>query len=122
LRGSEFASLRALRWSGSRELGAKAVPPGADPAQLLAPAAALRVARQVELPATVEVEVGRQIRRARGDRLFWHEIDALLDFAPLATDTRTGCRTLVRTVKLADVLQQRSRTLASGFRLAAART
>jgi hypothetical protein len=47
----------------ARELGAEVVPPGADPAQLLAPAAALRVARQVELAA--RAEVGRQIRRAR---------------------------------------------------------
>jgi hypothetical protein len=46
----------------ARELGAQVVPEGADPAQLLAPAAALRVARQVELAA--RAEVGRQIGRA----------------------------------------------------------
>ena len=34
-----------------RQLGAEVVPEGADPAQLLAPAAALRVSRQVELAA-----------------------------------------------------------------------
>ena len=40
------------------------VPKGADPAQLLAPAAALRVARQIELAA--HAEIGVHIRRARG--------------------------------------------------------
>jgi hypothetical protein len=39
----------------ARELGAEVVPPGCDPVQLLAPAAALRVARQVELAARAEV-------------------------------------------------------------------
>jgi hypothetical protein len=72
----------------ARELGAEVVPPGADPAQLLAPAAALRVARQVELAA--RAEVGRQIRRAREDGLSWHEVGALLDFAPLAADSKTS--------------------------------
>jgi hypothetical protein len=50
-----------------RQLGAGVVPEGADPAQLLAPAAALRVARQVELAA--RREVGVHIRRAREDGL-----------------------------------------------------
>ena len=50
-----------------RQLGAEAVPEGAGPAQLLAPAAALRVARQVELAA--HAEVGTHIRRAREDGL-----------------------------------------------------
>lgn len=66
----------------ARELGAEAVPEGADPGQLLAPAAALRVARQVELAA--RAEVGVQVRRAREDGLSWHEIGGLLDFGPLA--------------------------------------
>jgi hypothetical protein len=65
-----------------RQLGAEVVPPGADPAQLLAPAAALRVARQVELAARNQVRV--QIRRAREEGQTWHEIGALLDFGPLA--------------------------------------
>jgi hypothetical protein len=72
----------------ARELGAQVVPEGADPAQLLAPAAALRVARQVELAA--RAEVGRQIRRAREDGLSWHEIGGLLGFSPLAADSRTS--------------------------------
>jgi hypothetical protein len=67
-----------------RQLGAEVVPEGADPAQLLAPAAALRVARQVELAA--RRKVGVHIRRAREDRLSWHEIGGLLDFGPLAAD------------------------------------
>ena len=52
------------------------------------PAAALRVARQVELAA--RAEIGRQIRRAREDGLSWHEIGALLGFAPLAADSKTS--------------------------------
>jgi hypothetical protein len=71
-----------------RDFGAEVVPPGADPAQLLAPAAALRVARQVELAA--RAEVGSQIRRAREDGMSWHEVGALLDFAPLAAHSRTS--------------------------------
>lgn len=50
-----------------RQLGAQVVPEGADPARLLAPAAALRVARQLELAA--HAEVGVHIRRAREDGL-----------------------------------------------------
>jgi hypothetical protein len=72
----------------ARELGAQVVPEGTDPGQLLAPAAALRVARQVELAA--RAEVGRQIRRAREDGLSWHEIGALLDFGPLVADSGTS--------------------------------
>jgi hypothetical protein len=68
-----------------RQLGAEVVPQGADPAQLLAPAAALRVARQVELAA--RAEVGVHIRRAREDGQTWHEIGGLLGFGPLAADT-----------------------------------
>ena len=68
-----------------RQLGAEVVPEGADPAQLLAPAAALRVARQVELAA--RHEVGVHIRRAREDGLSWHEIGGLLSFGPLAAET-----------------------------------
>jgi hypothetical protein len=45
-----------------RRLGAEVVPEGTEPAQLLAPAAALRVARQVELAAGRQV--GVHIRRA----------------------------------------------------------
>jgi len=67
-----------------RQLGAEVVPEGADPAQLLAPAAALRVARQVELAAHAEVSM--HIRRAREDGLSWHEIGGLLGFGPLAAD------------------------------------
>jgi hypothetical protein len=55
-----------------RQLGAEVVPEGADPAQLLAPAAAMRIARQVELAA--RHEVGVHIRRTREDGLSWHEI------------------------------------------------
>jgi hypothetical protein len=68
----------------ARELGEQAVPEGANPAQVLAPGAALRVARQVELAAWAEV--GRHIRRAREDGLSWHEIGGLLGFGPLAAD------------------------------------
>ena len=68
-----------------RQLGAEAVPEGADPAQLLAPAAALRVSRQVELAARNEVRV--HIRRAREDGQSWHQIGGLLGFGPLAADT-----------------------------------
>jgi hypothetical protein len=64
------------------EFGAQAVPEGTGPAQVLAPAAALRVARQVELAA--RAEVGVHVRRAREDGLSWHEIGGLLGFAPLA--------------------------------------
>ena len=67
-----------------RQLGAEVVPEGVDPAQLLAPAAALRVARQVELAARHEVSV--RIRRAREDGLSWHEIGGLLGLGPLAAD------------------------------------
>jgi hypothetical protein len=67
-----------------RQLGAEVVPEGADPAQLLAPAAALRVSRQVELAA--RREVGVHIRRAREDGLSWHEIGGLVGFGPLAAD------------------------------------
>jgi hypothetical protein len=66
----------------ARQLGAEVLPEGADPAQLLAPAAALRVARQVELAA--HAEVGIQIRRAREGGLSWHEIGGLLRPAILA--------------------------------------
>jgi hypothetical protein len=65
-----------------RRLGAEVVPPGSDPVQLLAPAAALRVARQVELAA--RAEVGVHIRRAREEGLSWNEIGGLLGFGPLA--------------------------------------
>jgi hypothetical protein len=84
LAGAAAAALERI----ARELGAQVVPPGADPTQLLAPAAALRVARQVELAARAEVD--RQIRRAREDGLSWHEIGALLDFAPLAAHSKTS--------------------------------
>jgi hypothetical protein len=66
----------------ARQLGAEVVPAGSDPAQLLAPAAALRVARQVELAA--RAEVGVHVRRAREDGLSWQEIGGLLGFGPLA--------------------------------------
>jgi hypothetical protein len=66
------------------QLGAEVVPGGTDPARLLAPAAALRVARQVELAA--HAEVGVHVRRAREDSLSWHEIGQLLGFRPLAAD------------------------------------
>jgi hypothetical protein len=66
----------------ARQLGAEVLPEGADPAQLLAPAAALRVARQVELAA--HAEAGIQILRAREGGLSWHEIGGLLDFGALA--------------------------------------
>jgi hypothetical protein len=59
-----------------RQLRAEIVPEGTEPAQLLAPAAALRVARQVELAA--RRQVGVHIRRAREDGLSWHEIGGLL--------------------------------------------
>ena len=72
----------------ARDLGAQVVPEGSDPAQLLASAAALRIARQVELAA--RTEVGRQIRRAREDGLSWHEIGALLDLGPLAAEGGTS--------------------------------
>jgi hypothetical protein len=66
----------------ARRLGAEVLPDGSDPAQLLGPAAALRVARQIELAA--HAEVGVHIRRAREDGLSWHEIGGLLQFGPLA--------------------------------------
>jgi len=66
----------------ARQLGSEVLPDGSDSAQLLAPAAALRVARQVELAA--HAEVGVHIRRAREDGLSWHEIGGLLQFGPLA--------------------------------------
>jgi hypothetical protein len=81
LAGSVAAAVARL----VHEFGAQAVPDGADPAQLLAPAAALRVARQVELAARAEVT--EQIRRARGDGLAWAEIGGLLGFGLLAADT-----------------------------------
>ena len=68
-----------------RQLGAEVVPEGADPAQLLASAAALRVARQVELAARAEVRV--HIRRAREDGQSWYQIGGLLGFGPLGADT-----------------------------------
>jgi hypothetical protein len=71
-----------------RQLGAEVVPEGADPTQLLAPAAALRVARQVELAA--RHEVGVHIRRAREDGLSWHEIGGLLGFGPIAADVEVS--------------------------------
>ena len=49
----------------ARDLGAQVLPEGSDPAQLLAPAAALRIARQVELAA--RAQVGVHIRRSRED-------------------------------------------------------
>jgi hypothetical protein len=68
-----------------RQLGAEVVPPGADPAQLLAPAAALRVAPQVELAARNQVRV--HIRQAREEGQTWHEIGGLLGFGPLTAGT-----------------------------------
>ena len=68
----------------AREHAAEVLPAGSDPGQLLAPAAALRVARQVELAARHEVSV--HVRRARKDGLSWHEIGGLLDFGLLAAD------------------------------------
>ena len=67
----------------AHQLGAEVLPDGSDPAQLLGPAAALRVARQVELAA--HAEVGVHIRRAREDGLSWHEIGGLLQFGPPAS-------------------------------------
>ena len=64
----------------ARDLGAQVLPDGSDPAQLLAPAAALRIARQV----------GVHIRRSREDGLSWHEIGGLLDFGPLAAASSTS--------------------------------
>jgi hypothetical protein len=81
LAGSAAAAVARL----VHEFGARAVPAGADPAQLLAPATALRVARQVELAA--RAEVGVHIRRAREAGLGWHEVGVLLGFGPLAADT-----------------------------------
>ena len=72
----------------ARDLGAQVLPEGSDPAQLLAPAAALRIARQVELAA--RAQVGVHIRRSREDGLSWHEIGALLDFGPLAAASGTS--------------------------------
>ena len=72
----------------ARDLGAQVLPEGSDPAQLLAPAAALRIARQVELAA--RAQVGVHIRRSREDGLSWHEIGGLLDFGPLAAASVTS--------------------------------
>jgi hypothetical protein len=77
------AACAAVEWIG-RQLGAEVVPQGADPAQLLAPAAALRVARQVELAARNQVRV--HIRRAREEGQSWYEIGGLLGFGALAAD------------------------------------
>jgi hypothetical protein len=71
-----------------RQLRAEVVPEGTDPAQLLTPAAALRVARQVELAA--RREVGAHIRLAREDGLSWHEIGGLLGFGLLAADAEVS--------------------------------
>jgi hypothetical protein len=76
------AAAAAAVASLGRDLGAQAVPDSTDPAHLLAPAAALRVARQVELAARAEVVV--QVRRAREDGLSWAEVGGLLGFGPLA--------------------------------------
>jgi len=65
--GAYRGSGRGLARIG-RRLGAEVVPEGAELARLLAPAAALRVARQVELAA--RREVGAHIRRAREDGQF----------------------------------------------------
>ena len=58
----------------ARDLGAQVLPEGSDPAQLLAPAAALRIACQVELAA--RAQVGVYIRRSREDGLSRHEPSA----------------------------------------------
>jgi hypothetical protein len=73
-----------------RQLGVEVVPSGADPAQLLAPAAALRVARQVELAARNQVLV--QIRRIReeGPDLAGDRRPA--GFRPARGGKRHGCQ------------------------------
>jgi hypothetical protein len=81
LAGSAAAAVARL----VHEFGARAGPEGADPVQLLAPAAALRIARQVELAARAEVT--ERISRARGDGLSWAEVGGLLRFGPLAAGT-----------------------------------
>jgi hypothetical protein len=73
----------------AREHAAEVLPAGSDPRQLLAPAAALRVARQVELAA--RHQVGVHVRRARAEGLSWHEIGGLLDFGLLAAASNTSC-------------------------------
>jgi hypothetical protein len=82
----EAAAAAAARIA--RDLGAQVVPEGSDPAQLLASAAALKTARQVELAA--RAEVGGQIHRAREAGLSWHEIGVLLDLGALAADRGTS--------------------------------
>jgi hypothetical protein len=90
------AAAAAAVASLGRDLGAQAVPDGTDPAQLLAPAAALRVARQVELAARAEVVVQvTSLARARERMLAAeHDLRLLLAYAREFAEPRpTGSTT-----------------------------